>query len=872
MSWLLEIKARILALFRGGAMDRERAEEMRYHVEEAVRRNMDQGMPVDEARRQALLSFGGIENAQEMCRDERGTRLIQDLMQDLRFGLRQLRKNPGFSAVAVLVLTIGIGANTAIFSVVNALLLNPFPFPQSDGIVSVEARHISGRNSGAGYREFLDWRSQNSSFDEMAVLGWDSAYTLSGRGEPQRITGMRTTVGFLRVLGMQTLMGRFYSADDDRQGAPQVAVLSYAAWQRLFGGRADVIGQAITLDGKPYTILGIMSRQFVFPGQRTCDFWEPLQENPKNSRGQHQYGVIARLRQGISVDQAQGDMNAIASRLEREFPATNTGWRVIVTPIAQALTQDTKMPVAVLSAAVFFVLLIACVNVAGLLLARTMGRAREMAMRAALGASRTRIMRQMLTESLMLAVLGGCLGILCAHWLLEIMLVAAPQDLGLDAALRVDPVVLGFTAAVSLLTGIGFGLAPAWYCAKADLSLSVKGGVNAWSGSRSRHRFLSILVVGEVALSLVLLVGAGLLIRDFRWILRLDTGLQSQNVLTFEVRLPGNRYGRTETIAFYQDLLTRLRATGSIESAGAVATLPMTGSYSGGSFEVEERPKPATDMEMQAQYNTATPDYFKSIGIPLLRGRDFDSRDTATASPVAIIDRTLAQQFFPDENPLGHRIKVGGWRTIIGVVGSVKHQQPMRPPQPQIYLPYAQTRGGALWAVTRTAGDPAALMAAARGTVRSLEKDALVQKLRPMTQVIADSLDRQQWIMWFISGFAGFALMLAAIGLYGVIAYSVSQRTQEIGVRMALGASRHDILGLVIGRSVLLACTGVMIGMPCAVAASHLMRSLLYGISPHDGIVLVAVPVLHLAVALAASCMPARRAVKVDPLVALRQE
>jgi putative ABC transport system permease protein len=872
MAWLLELKARILALFRGGAMDQERAEEMRYHLEEAARRNMDRGMPADEARRQALLSFGGIENVKEMCRDERGTRLFEDLMQDLRFGLRQLCKNPSFTAVAVLTLTIGIGANTAIFSVVNALLLNPFPFPHSDRIVWVEARHISGRNSGAGYREFLDWRSQNSSFDEMAVLGWDSAYTLTGRGEPQRITGTRTTEGFLRVLGMQTLMGRFYSANDDQQGAPQVAVLSYAAWQRLFGGRADVIGQAITLDGKPYTILGIMPQQFVFPGQRTCDFWEPLQEDPENSRGQHQYGVVARLRSGISVEQAQIDMTAIASRLEREFPATNTGWRVVVMTIAQTLAQDTKTPVTALFATVLSVLLIACVNVAGLLLARTMGRAREMALRAALGASRTRIMRQMLTESLMLAALAGGLGMLFAHWLLGIMRIAAPQEFGLDAALRVDSFVLGFTAVVSLLTGIGFGLAPAWYCAKADLNVSVKGGMNAWSGSRSRNRFLSILVTGEVALSLVLLVGAGLLIRDFRWILHLDTGVQSQHVLTFGVRLPGNRHGGTETITFYQDLLTRLRATGGIESAGAVFTLPMTGSYSGGSFEVEGRLKPASDMEMRAQYNAATPDYFRSMGIPILQGRDFDSRDTATASPVAIIDRTMAQQFFPNESPLGHRIKVDGWCTIIGVVGSVKHQQPMRPPRPQIYRPYAQGRGCAMWVTLRTAGDPAVLMAAARGTVHSLEKDALVQKLRPMTQVIADSLDRQQWIMWFISGFAGFALMLAAIGLYGVIAYSVSQRTQEIGVRMALGASRGDILGLVMGRSVLLACTGVIIGMPCAVAASHLIRSLLYGIGPHDLIVLVAVPVLLLAVALAASCIPARRAVRVDPIVALRQE
>ena len=895
--WKEHIRARLDPMSFAGARGSEIVEEIAQGLEARYEEALAAGSGEEEAVRIALAELGEGDRLSRTLRRaltppfpgqlggalreatrsiplgrERGASLLHGLGQDLAFGARMLLKHPFLTLTVVAILAFGIGANTAIFSVVDALILDPFPFPRSDRIVLVEARHISGRNSGAGYRDFLDWGSQNSVFEEMAILGWNTAYTLTGAGEPQRLTGARTTQGFLRVLGVQPHQGRFFTAEEDRQGAPKVVVLHYETWQRLFGGRADILGRPLTLDGESCVVIGIMPRRFVFPGQRSCDFWEPLQENPDHDRRQHQYGVVARLRPEASVEQARAEMSTIASRLEQEFPATNTGWRVAVMPLAQSLARDARQPVAALFLTVLFVLLLACANVAGLLLARTAGRSREVALRAALGASRGRIARQMLTESLMLAALGGALGLLFALWLMDILRIATPPDLGLDLALRLNPLVLAYTAAASLLTGIGFGLAPAWYSAKTDLNTILKGGGNAWSGFRSRNRLLSVLVVGEVALSLLLLVAAGLLIRDFRWILRLDTGIRSERVLTFEVRLPAGRYGRAQGIAFHQDLLASLRAMPGVEAAGAVYTLPMTGLYSGGGFEIEGRPKPADWIEMSAQYNAATPDYFRSMGIPLILGRDFDARDTASAPLVVIIDRTLARQFFPDQNPLGHRIRLGGWRTIVGIVGSVNHQQPMRPPRPQIYSPYAQSGGGMMWITLRAAGDPGGLMAASRHAVRSLEPDALVEKLRPMEHVVAESLGPQRLIMAFLSGFAGFALVLAVIGLYGVIAYSVGQRTQEIGVRMTLGATRAGILRLVAGRGAVLACIGIAIGMPCALAAARLLGSLLYGISPYDGLVFLAVPLVLLAAAMAAAFIPARRAASLDPLVALRRE
>ncbi|HUJ31186.1 MAG TPA: ABC transporter permease [Candidatus Acidoferrum sp.] len=797
-------------------------------------------------------------------------------MQDVRYGIRTLRKSPGFTAVAVLILALGIGANTAIFSAVNALLLNPYPFTQPNRIVWLDARHISGKNSSTGYRDFLDWRDQSTVFEEMAITPWTGAYTLTGQGAPQRIVGGATTVGFLRVLGIHPVVGRWFTAEEDKPGAPRVAVLTYAAWQRRFWGRTDVLGRTLELNGQPFTVIGVLPSSFAFPGIETCEFFTALQESPLNGRYQHQYGVLARMKPEITIERAQSDMTTIARRLEQDYPETNTGWGVVVAPIRQAIAAQARAPVTVLFSAVAFVLLLTCVNLAGLLLARASGRAKEIAIRVSLGATRGRIVRQVLTESVLLALAGGGLGLLFANWLMGVLRAVAPEEMALDATLRLDPLVLVFTLAISLLAGVVFGLAPALYGSRSDLNAAIKGDANAWSGARARSRLLSYLVAGEVTLSLVLLIAAGLLLKDLLVILHMETGLRIEHVLTFYLDPPRAKYSTSQrSSALYEDLIANLKRAPGVDAAAAVGTLPMTSGMTGGSFEIEGRPKPADWVDTLVQYNTVTPGYFRAAGIPSLRGRDFDERDTAVSEPVAIINDALARQFFPNEDPVGHRFKDdydGSRRTIIGVVGSIKNQQPMNPPMPGFYAPYPQKAWSDMWLTVRATGDPAKLAALARGAVHDLDPDIPVLKIRTMPQVVADSLSEPMLLTSFLAGFAGFALALAAIGIYGIVAYSVSQRMREMGIRVALGASRGTILALILRRGAVLAGVGVALGVPLALAMSRLMGSLLYGISPRDLTVFVGVPILLFAVALAACLIPARRAMRVDPIVALRCE
>jgi predicted permease len=799
---------------------------------------------------------------------------VNILLRDLRQALRHLYKSPGFTAVAVLTLALGIGATSTMFSVANSLLLNPYPFPDSNRLVFVDARHASGQNGSTGYLDFLDWQEQTKVFEEMAIAPWNGKYTLTGQGEPQSVIGERTTAGFLRVLRVQPVLGRFFTADEDKPDAARVAVLTYASWQRLFAKSPDVLGRAMTLDGQTFTIIGVMPRRFALPGIPTCDFFTPLREAPASGRLQHQYGVLARLKPGVTIQQAQADMTAIARRLEQEYPATNTGWGVTVTPIRNAIAEEAGKPLLVLFSAVAFVLLLACLNLAGLSLARASGSAREIAIRISLGATRRRVMRQMLTESALLGVIGGGAGLLVASGLMNLLRTFAPKEFALDATLRIDPAMLAFTSVVSVLTGITFGMVPAWYGTKVDLNSAVKGGTANWSSVRLRGRLLSGLVIGQVAFSVVLLVGAGLLLKDLMVILHMDTGLNAEHLLTFALDLPYQRYSSSQqTTAFYTELLADLRAKPGIVAAAAVATLPMTGSYSGGPFEIEGRVKPSDWMQMKAQFNISTPDYFRAMGIPLIRGRDFDEHDTPVGLPVTIVNDTFARQFFPGEDPLGRKIKYQAkWQTIIGVVGSVKHQQPMKKPVPMIYFPYAQLPGHSMWVTVRSTGDPAALAGTMRSAVQSIDSSLPVLKLRTMQQVVDDSVAEPRLISSLLGGFAGFALALAGIGIYGLVAYSVTQRMHEMGVRIALGASSGDVLRLVLRKGVLLAGTGVVLGIPCALAVSRAIGSMLYGISSHDFMVFAGVPAVLFAVAIAASYAPAHRAATVQPTVALRYE
>jgi putative ABC transport system permease protein len=854
--------------------ERELNEELESHLHMHIEDNLRAGMSHDEARRQALLKLGGLEQAKESYCDRRSLPMIETLIQDIRYGLRQLRRNPSFTAVAVLTLALGIGANTAIFSAVNALLLNPYPFPEPDRILWADARHVSGKNSGAGYRDFLDWREQNDVFEEMAIVPGLGAFTLTGHGEPQRIFGGGATYGFLRVLGVQPVIGRFFSVEEDKPSGARVAVLTYAAWQQRFRGRSDILGQTMTLDGEPYTIIGVMPSGFAFPGIRTCEFFLPLQESPLNGRFQHQYSVIGRLKAGITLERAQSDMNVIASRLERQYPETNTGWRIELEPLPSAIAKEAGRPVLLLFSAVAFVLLLACMNVAGLLLARASARAKEIAVRASLGASRLRIIRQILTESVLLSIAGGALGLLFAQWVMNVLRGVAPKDFALDATLRLNSTILLFTLVVAIFTGIVFGLAPALVGSKSDLNAALKGDPNAWSGARPRGRLLSGLVAAEVALSLVLLVGAGLLVKSLFRALHVDTGLRIEHVLTFALDLPDAKY-RQRTTAFYRELLDRLHSSPGIDAAAAVMTLPMTGAMTGGAFQIEGRPKAPDWVDTMVEYNITTPGFFRALGVPLLRGRDFDVRDTPASLPVAVINDALAHRFFPNEDPIGRRYKDGydgKWRTIVGIVASYKHQQPTRDAFATTYSPFAQSPSGFMWITVRAHGDAAKIAPAVRGVVTALDRDLPVLKFETMRQIVADSLSEAALLAWFLASFAAFALLLAGIGVYGIIAYSVTQRMREMGIRVALGASPSDVFGLVLRKAVLLATIGVAVGIPAALALSRVMGSLLYGVSPRDLSIFASVPVLLVLAALAASYIPARRATKVDPMAALRWE
>jgi putative ABC transport system permease protein len=585
-----EFKRRLGVLFRRRRFEEEMEEEMRFHVELQAETNREAGMEESEAGYAARRQFGNASVVKEDSREAWGWGPLERFAQDVRFALRLLRKNPGFTATALLVLALGIGANTAIFSVVNALVLNPFPFRDPDRVVAVHAYHASGQNSNTGFREYLDWREQNNVFEEMAIVPWTGTYTLTGQGEPQRLVGGATTASFFRLAGVSPHLGRIISEEEDRPGAPRVTLLSYATWQNRFGANPNILGKTMTLDDRQYTIIGVMPKNFVFSFIRTCEFWTALRLSPSMGRFQHQYAVIARLKPGVSVAQAQADMSAIEQRLEREFPETNKGWRVAVQPARRMAAEEVKTPLAVLTSAVLFVLLLACANVAGLLLARASGRAREIGVRASLGASRGRLIRQMLTESLVLSLGGGAAGLLFAHWLMNVLRVTTPRDMAFDSTLRVDGTVLAFTLAISILTGIVFGLAPAFHGTRTDLAETIKGGSQASTGARSRHHFPNTLVAGEVALSTVLLVVSVLLAKDFYLLMRSDTGIRTENLLTFTITLPQAKYSGDHRVnQFWDELLAKLKKTPAVQSAAAVGMLPMDGGYSGGPIEIEGR-------------------------------------------------------------------------------------------------------------------------------------------------------------------------------------------------------------------------------------------------------------------------------------------
>jgi putative ABC transport system permease protein len=799
--------------------------------------------------------------------------------QDIRFGVRVLLKSPLFTAVAVLVIALGIGANTAIFSVVNAVLLRPLHFESPEQLVRVFGTNPR-RNSFSrpySYLNFSDLRAQNGSLEALAAFSGTSA-ALSGTDAPEQITGVLASGDIFRVLKTKPLLGRLLSPEDEKAGGAPVAVISYGLWQRRFGSDPNVVGRQIKLDGKEREIIGVTPSDFRFEFvTAAADFWTPIdpQADGFQSRGAIFLDVIGRLKPGVSVEQAQADMKGVMGRLEQEYPNQNAGIGIRLSGAQEELVGDLRPTLLVLLGAVGFVLLIACANVANLLLARAAGRGREIAVRVALGASRARIVRQLLTESTLLACVGGLLGLLFALWGVDLLSSFIPQDVPRFDQTSLDLRVLGFTLGASLLTGILFGLAPAIHSARLDMNESLKEGGRSATEGRGRSRVHNLLVVSEVALSLVLLVGAGLLIKSFIKLRNTDPGFDPRNTLSASLSLAPVRYAKDEQVTqFYDQLIERVSALPGVESVGAVSPLPLSGNGMSYSFNVLDRPEPPPGQGLSASARFVTPGYFRAMGIPLRRGRIFTEQDRADTPPVFVVNEAFARTYFSGEEPLGKRMRLGFGKLageIVGVVGDVRGNSLSAPAIPEYYISQSHAASGDMSLVVRTStSDPAAITPALRGVVREMDKDQPLYEVRTMNALVSQSVARQRFSMTLIGVFAALALALAAVGIFSVMSFLVAQRTHEIGIRMALGAQTSDILRMVLGHGMTLTLVGVGLGLAAAYGLTRLMSGLLFGVSATDPVTFGGVAVLLASVALLACYAPARRATKVDPMVALR--
>jgi putative ABC transport system permease protein len=801
---------------------------------------------------------------------------MDTLLQDIRYSLRTLIKNPGFSFVAMIALALGIGANTVVFSVVNTVLLSPLPFNDPDTLARVyeENREYGFLRQSATMPNFLDWREQNTVFQSMGAYVAGAA-NLTGLGEPERIQFASVTADFFSVLGVEPIHGRAIRPEEIGPGGPKIVVLSSGFWQSHYGGDPNIIGQTISLDGTPYTIVGILPARGRFPG--TAQLWRPLNiDFSKFGRRSQWLTVIARLAKGVTFEQAKAEMQQIGQRLAEQYPEPNRGWGVAVESLSDSVVGNIRPALLVLLGAVGFVLLIACTNVANLLLARAATREKEMAIRAALGAARRRLVRQLLTESILLAVAGGAAGLLLAMWAVDALVSLSGTSIPRAKDIGVDGRVLGFSFIISLMTGMIFGLVPAFQASRTNLNETMKeGGRRSRGGSSDRVR--SFLVVSQVALSLVLLVGAGLMIKSFNRLQQVSAGFNPEDVLTVRLSLPQGKYQQPASRASFCDqVIERITALPGVESAGAVVNLPLDGTGWSNSFTVEGRPPPTAGEFIAASNNRVSKDYFRAMQIPLARGRSFTERDAAGSPAVAVINETAARRFFADEDPIGKRLQVhdgGPTREIVGIVGDVRHDGLDADIRPMIYMPYVQDpRAMTLNLVVRTSSDPAKLAAVVQGEVRAADKDLPLASVRTMEEIVAGSVSSRRFSMTLLAIFAGVALMLAVVGIYGVMSYLVNQRRHEIGIRMALGARPRDVLRMILGHGLRLSFIGAGLGLASALALTRVLSGLLFGVSATDPLIFAVIPVVLVAAALGACAVPARRATKVDPMVALRYE
>ena len=805
------------------------------------------------------------------------------LFKDVAYATRILRRSPGFTLTALLTLALGIGANTAIFSVVNATLLRPLPFPHPERIVAIQNQYkaLGLDSASASVADYIDYRKQRQLFSEVAAINTED-FNLTGGDHPERLQCGEATSGLFTVLGIRPVLGRVFTYDEDRPGRNQVVLLTEGLWKRRFGADPSVLGRTIRLNGKPYTVVGIVPP--VLDWFAPLDAWIPTGFTPEQMAPQRRdiqfLFILARLQPGVSIARARAGMAAFGSRLAKDFPDAyppSSGWAIRVDALNELLVGDVRGGLIVLLAAVGLVLLIACANVANLLLARATGRMRELSIRAALGAARGRIARQLLTESAVLGLLGGAAGILLASWGVGLLVKAGPRELPRLDEVTIDGRVLAFTAAITFLTSVLFGLAPVLQVLTGNLHDLLKQGARGTAGSLRRHRTRSALVMAEVALSLVLLAGAGLLLRSFASLEKVDPGFRARNVLTFSVSLPPAGYGTpARTSGFFHTLLDRIAALPGVTAAGAVNPLPFSGSNSSGSFLIEGRSIPSGGVAPHADQRVVSPGYFAAMGIPLRRGRLLADSDRAGAPLAVVIDDALAQQYFRNQDPIGQHVRDGSggpWAVVAGIVGHVEHNaldDHLR--KATLYWSYLQHPAQSLEFVVHTSRDPLSLVNAVESEVSSLDKDVPVFDVKTMDQRVAASLANRRFAASLLGVFALVALLLAAVGLYGVMAQSVLQRSREIGVRMALGAESGRVLRMILGQGAVLVAGGLFAGTVAALALTSLMKSLLFAVRPADPLTFACVVGLLLIVALAAAYLPARRATRLDPVTTLRDE
>jgi putative ABC transport system permease protein len=857
-------------------------QEIQTHLKMAMRDRMERGETAEQAKNAVLREFGNVGLIKEVTRDMWGWRSFEQLAQDLRFGVRMLTKHPGFTLVAVITLALGIGANTAIFSVVNTVLLRPLPYKDPNRLVMVwedAAQQGFPRNSTTP-ANFIDWRDQNQVFEGMAALGRQS-FNLTGVGEPEKIEGRRVSANLFDLLGVEPQLGRAFLREEDQPGANRVVIMSHGLWQRRFGSDINIIGKPLTLNGESFTVVGVMRPDFQFPS-REAEMWVPLAFSPGEAanRGRHFLEVIARTKPGITLQQAQAEMDTIAARLQQQYPDMVTSNGSVVISLHEQVVGDIKTALLVLLSAVGLVLLIACANVANLLLARAAVRQKEIAIRVALGAGRLRLIRQFLTESILLAGLGGGVGLLMSLWGINLLKAFIPENISQVEAVTVDAKVLGFTLVVSLLTGLIFGLAPMTQASKLDLNETLKEGGRDSAAGRLGNRIRGLLVIAEVAVSLILLVGAGLLINSFMRLSHIDPGFRANNLLTMRVVLPELKYAdHRRRSAFYTDLVSRVEALPGVRSAAVTNWIPLVLQGDTVGISIEGRPDPGPAERPDVVTRVVSPHYFTTMGIELLQGREFGEQNRGGSHVVVVISETMARRLWPGEDPIGKRITPGtpdnpdDWCEIIGVVKDVRQFQLDADPKPQMYFTYEQAGFFAPnHLVVRTDVEPQSLAATVRGTVWGIDKDQPVSNISTMEDILSESVARQRFSTLLLGIFAAVALVLAAVGIYGVMSYSVAQRTREIGIRMALGAQSSDVLELVIGHGMRLALVGVTVGLIGAFVLTRLMQSLLFGVSATDPVTFAVIALLLTGVALLACYLPARRAVKVDQMIALRYE